>query len=128
MCHGCALIVASIQSSRLAQASGRPLGPFVHSHTHVTLSELCRDLELAAQLADVPAGAPAIGSRVKIRVQQALAYGLACDIESAPHLAGLLTEAHAPPTAPATGQALEVIVLDVHPVDAIVDLSANKVC
>jgi hypothetical protein len=89
---------------------------------------VCRDLELAANLADVPVDGPTIGSRVAVKAQQARSYGIACDIEGSDHLVGLLTEAHLPAASvPEPGDRLDAIVLDMQPVDGIVDLSAKKV-
>lgn len=88
----------------------------------------CRDVDLAVELGNLRSEAPAVGSRVRARVQKSLAFGLACEVEGAPQMAGLLTEAHCPSPPPSIGQAVAAVVLDVHPVDGILDLSASKVC
>jgi ribosomal protein S1 len=87
-----------------------------------------RDLELAAELAEVPVGHdPAIGSLIRVTVREHQSYGIVCDIEGSEDLVGLLTPPHQPSTRLKVGETCSAAVLDVYKLDGIVDLSAREV-
>lgn len=87
-----------------------------------------RDVELAAAFAQVPKGKdPVIGSQIRVTVKEHQSYGIVCDIEGNEDLVGLLTPPHKPPTELKVGESCSAVVLDVHKLDGIVDLSARTV-
>lgn len=94
---------------------------------HTKRSALCRDLQRAAEFADETAPGPRIGSRVSVIVQEERAYGLVCDLPQHASFVGLIAPAQQGAAPAAAGSTLEAVVLDVHALDGIVDLSARQV-
>jgi hypothetical protein len=85
-------------------------------------------VRLAARLAGTECGAePAISSLLGITAKEQRPYGLVCDVDGDEELVGLLTPAHKPPKPLPVGASSHAVVLDVHELDGIVDLSARKV-
>ena len=88
-----------------------------------------RDLALAARLSDVASTGPAIGSVINVVAKEQQPYGLVCDLPEDDVFVGLVATAQAPPASVTTtpGSALRARVLDVQPLDGILDLTAKEV-
>lgn len=88
----------------------------------------CRDLALAAQFASDTTSGPQIGSQVPVTVTEEREYGLVCNLPQGDSFVGLIAPVQRG-TAPATAAsgAVRAVVLDVHSLDGIVDLSARQV-
>ena len=87
----------------------------------------CRDMHLAAQLAGDSDAGPAIGSKADVVFKEDRDYGMVCDLPQDDSYVGLITTGQKPAAVPAVGKPLAAVILDVHHLDGIVDLSARPV-